>query len=82
MKLLITVNTLEEEIGNIIMPLFDPATTLQQFREHMNAIALLIEENDTYEVNNYLKKHAKRGTKEETISTAVRLISTAYNEAY
>lgn len=82
MKQLITVVTLKEEIGNIIMPLFDPETTLRQFQEHTNAIAILIEDADTYEVNNYLKKHAKQGTKEGAISIAVRLINTAYKEAY
>ena len=81
MKLLCTAVSIEEEIGNIIMPLLDPETTLRQFREHINAIATLIEKSDVFEVKNYLKNHVKQGTKEEAIFLISLLIREAFNQA-
>lgn len=81
MKLLITAVTLKEEIGNIIMPLLDPETTLRQFRKHVNAIATLITENDIYKVKEYLKNHIEQDIEESIAEAASTLIMCAFNES-
>lgn len=81
MKLLITAATLKEEIGNIIMPLFDPETTLRQFRKHVNAIETLITETDMHEVREYLKNHVKQDITEEKAHVISTLIMHAFNES-
>ena len=82
MKLLSTVVTLTEEIGNIIIPLLEPETTLRQVREHVNAIAILIEETDIYEVKEYLKNHVKQDITEEDAYETSELIMSAFSEAF
>ena len=81
MKLLITAVTLKEEIGNIIMPLHDPKTTLRQFRKHVNAIEKLITKTDIFEVKEYLKNHVKQDITEENADAATELILSAFNKS-
>ena len=81
MKLLFTAVTLKEQIGNIIMPLFDPETTLQQFQKHVDAITTLIEETDMHEVKEYLKNHVKQDITEEKADAFSQLIMQAFNES-
>ena len=81
MKLLITAVTLKEDIGNIIMPLFDPETTLRQFHKHVNAIATLIEETDGHGVKEYLKNHVKQDIMDETAIAISELIMCAFSKS-